>query len=397
MQRTVCAPREQVGREREVALGGEAVGRRADVVGQPERLVEHDDAGRRARGLGLGQVAGSSPPAGRGEADVGHRDSLEPDVDEPPRDGQRAGDMELAAAVDRRLQLVARVNQRASSSSPSRARGLAAGVAAREAEHERAREGPRLRGDVARVGDLDARLLEHLARHGLLERLARLDEAGQRAVAAGRPGRLAAEQDAVAVDDEHDHHRVGARVVVGAAGGAACAGSPPRRPRCGAPQTRAVRVGAVPVAQRDGVGGQAALGCAQPRGGVAQAGTAAAPSPAGVGGEQRHAVLEAEQHALARGFVERHAREAVAVEQRRRRRWRDGAAGRVGGRSASQRGVAAALAGAVERGAGEGDQQTALGVRLVDRADDVLGMGDPGEDGSRSRRCRRCRSRRCRR
>ena len=46
------------------------------------------------------------------------------------------------------------------------------------------RERPRLRGDVARVGDLDAGLLAHLARDRLLERLARLDEARERRVAA---------------------------------------------------------------------------------------------------------------------------------------------------------------------------------------------------------------------
>ena len=87
-----------------------------------------------------------------------------------------------------------------------------------EPDHQRARERPRLRGDVADLADLHARLLAHLAPDRLLERLAGLDEAGQHGEAALRPARLAAEQKPVAVHHAHDHDRVGAREVVGVAG-----------------------------------------------------------------------------------------------------------------------------------------------------------------------------------
>ena len=56
-----------------------------------------------------------------------------------------------------------------------------------------------------------------LALHGLFERLAALDEAGERREERARPRGLAAEQAALAVEHEHDHHRVGAREVLGRA------------------------------------------------------------------------------------------------------------------------------------------------------------------------------------
>ena len=58
--------------------------------------------------------------------------------------------------------------------------------------------------------------------HGLLDRLPRLDEAGEGREAALGPVHLAAQQRAVlVVRDQHDHGGVGARVVLGAAGLAA--------------------------------------------------------------------------------------------------------------------------------------------------------------------------------
>ena len=69
--------------------------------------------------------------------------------------------------------------------------------AADEAEHQAGRQRPRLVAEVLDVADHDAGLLEHLAAYGVLERLPRLAEAGQRRVAALRPDRLAAEQAAL--------------------------------------------------------------------------------------------------------------------------------------------------------------------------------------------------------
>src|SRR4051794_27234231 len=48
-----------------------------------------------------------------------------------------------------------------------------------EAEHQRVREGPGLAAEILDVGDLDPHLLADLAAHRRLQRLPRLDEAGQ--------------------------------------------------------------------------------------------------------------------------------------------------------------------------------------------------------------------------
>src|SRR3546814_4436146 len=79
--------------------------------------------------------------------------------------------------------------------------------------HQRRRERPRLRGEVAAAKDAHAAFLQHLALDGLLQRFARLDEAGQGGVAVRRPAGVAAEQQAAAVGDGDDHRRIGARVV----------------------------------------------------------------------------------------------------------------------------------------------------------------------------------------
>ena len=84
-------------------------------------------------------------------------------------------------------------------------------------DHQRARERPGLAGDVAHVADGDARFLHQLARHRLLDRFAGLDEAGQRRIAARRILRLAGEQDAAVMLGEHDHDRIDAREMLGAA------------------------------------------------------------------------------------------------------------------------------------------------------------------------------------
>ena len=121
-----------------------------------------------------------------------------------------------------------RVNQRASEISVGSGLSCSSGSADRvEAEHQRARVGPRLAGHVPQVGDVDADLLGDLADQGLLGRLAGLDEAGQARVAGQRadpapaPGRVAAEQAGAvlaghAVVHQHDDGRVGAGPHLGA-------------------------------------------------------------------------------------------------------------------------------------------------------------------------------------
>src|SRR3546814_13540991 len=61
-----------------------------------------------------------------------------------------------------------------------------------EAEHQRRRERPRLRGEVAAAKDAHAAFLQHLALDGLLQRPARLAEAGPGGIAVRRAAGVAA-------------------------------------------------------------------------------------------------------------------------------------------------------------------------------------------------------------
>src|SRR3954462_2782947 len=63
---------------------------------------------------------------------------------------------------------------------------------------------------IGHVRDFDRGLFLHLAADPLFEALARLDEARERRMEPGRPSRLAAEETAVAVVDEHDDGGIGA-------------------------------------------------------------------------------------------------------------------------------------------------------------------------------------------
>src|SRR6185503_1940120 len=82
-----------------------------------------------------------------------------------------------------------------------------------ERDHQRVRERPRLAGEVADVAYAHADFLLHLARQALLERLARFDEAGERAVhAGGEMGAASEEHLRSPAHERHDgrrHSRVG--------------------------------------------------------------------------------------------------------------------------------------------------------------------------------------------
>ena len=106
------------------------------------------------------------------------------------------------------------------------------------------------------VGDgagADAGLLVELAAHRVLQRLARLHEAGEAGKHPRREAVLAAEHAAVAVDRQHDDDRIGAREMLGAAGRAvapvAALGRPGRLAAAGAeavalvPGDQAARLG----------------------------------------------------------------------------------------------------------------------------------------------------------
>ena len=88
------------------------------------------------------------------------------------------------------------------------------------ADHQRGGEGPGLARMIGDAADRDAGLLLHLAPHRLLDRLARLQESGERGIHAGREARLPAEQAALAVDRQHDDDRIDARKRLDLAGGA---------------------------------------------------------------------------------------------------------------------------------------------------------------------------------
>ena len=86
------------------------------------------------------------------------------------------------------------------------------------AEHQRGRKGPGLAGQIAHCTKPDARFLEHLAAHGGFQRLARFDESGQQRIHPLGPARRPAQQHRIAMRDQHDDHRIGARKMMRAAG-----------------------------------------------------------------------------------------------------------------------------------------------------------------------------------
>src|SRR5882672_2001034 len=85
---------------------------------------------------------------------------------------------------------------------------LAALPVADERDHQRVRERPRLAREVADVAYSQADFLVHLAREALLERLARLDEAGERAVHPGWKVRAPRQEELfLPLDQGHDRRR----------------------------------------------------------------------------------------------------------------------------------------------------------------------------------------------
>ena len=78
-------------------------------------------------------------------------------------------------------------------------------------------EWPGLAGEVAHVAHLDPGFLASSRATAASIDLARLDEAGQRRIAPRRILRLAAEQQPAVMLGEHDHDRIDARIMFGAA------------------------------------------------------------------------------------------------------------------------------------------------------------------------------------
>src|SRR5689334_40305 len=76
-----------------------------------------------------------------------------------------------------------------------------------ERDHERMWKGPRLAREIFEAVHLDADFLAHLAVDAILDGLARLDEARERAVHRAREARRAREQDLAAADHQRHHRR----------------------------------------------------------------------------------------------------------------------------------------------------------------------------------------------
>lgn len=82
-------------------------------------------------------------------------------------------------------------------------------------QHQRTREGPRLRAQIAAVLHHHAGFFEDFTRHRLLQRLTRFDEAGNHRIPPRRPTCLPPQQHALAIADRHDDGRIHARVMLG--------------------------------------------------------------------------------------------------------------------------------------------------------------------------------------
>ena len=170
-------------------------------------------------------------------------------LDQVMRDRHREG----------RLQPV-RMRRRKASAGPRRARtsgnprapprrARRRSTAPRRGSRSSARRGMARSGsnDRRRARSLMPDFLLDLAPHRLLDRLARLEEAGERRIHARREARLPAEQAALAVDREHDHHRIDARKDLDRAGRRRCGSTPPRFSCSGPPQRPQKRFARMPV------------------------------------------------------------------------------------------------------------------------------------------------------
>src|ERR1700733_156131 len=187
--------------------------------------------------------------------------AFQPALDEAPGDRLRGWRERLA-----RAQLLARKPERVFEL-PADVHRAAGGGARAKAEHHRGRERPGLRGVVAHRAHADAGLLRDLAHHGILEALARFDEAGDGGVPPRRPAGLAPEQRAFAVAYQHDDGRIEARKELLPARRVAAAHAVPGvgGARRGAARAAVARAGA-PDGECACIGEQPRLGGAQHRG-----------------------------------------------------------------------------------------------------------------------------------
>src|SRR5262245_60413463 len=118
------------------------------------------------------------------------------------------------------------------------------------ADHQRGGKGPGLGSEIAHASANDAGLFAGFTPHGIFDRLPGLDEPGEAGPHAGLKTMRAAEHAALARDRKHDHDRVGAGEMLGAAGRAVASPTGFDQIGRGRPAIRAKAMARMPVEQR---------------------------------------------------------------------------------------------------------------------------------------------------
>src|SRR5450755_1640244 len=200
----------------------------AALAAQPPPVMMNSDADTLAPGAGkfctrmtmsctampAHKIFGACPGTGSVKADL----VLHPGADEVMRDrhrrrrGQAIGVLAHQHGRDLRLGKPPGVLEFLAVHHNFAGQGL--GVAA---DHQRGRKRPRLRVEILHPATGDAGFLARFPPHRVLDRFARLDEAGQARPHGRHKTRAAAEQAALAVACQHDSHRIGAREMFGLA------------------------------------------------------------------------------------------------------------------------------------------------------------------------------------
>src|SRR6516162_3492929 len=117
------------------------------------------------------------------------------------------------------------------------------------ADHQRGGKGPGLGGEIAHASANDTGLFARSPPHGIFDRFPGLDETGEARPHAGLKSIRAAEDAALARDCKHDHDRIGAGEMLGAAGRAIA--SPARFDQIGGGAAiRAKAMARMPVEER---------------------------------------------------------------------------------------------------------------------------------------------------
>ncbi len=317
------------------------------------------------------------------------------------------------------LRISARVNQRASVISAGSTLIVRPGRPPLKAQHQRARERPRLAGHVVDAVELDADLFHHLAGHRGLGRLARLDVAGQ----AGEPAEARRPVArwrccrAGTGPPGPPHRRCTSTIIAGSVRGQNVWLPEPRRPATSRPRrwwsagptAASTRLRACQLSERHRRGEQAGVAVAR-AGGRRRAGCAGrVPGIAGSGPSTANtgtpSVSTPRKTADGRSTsdVSRHDQLTAPRRPRRRRRRRSpgrgtglcrptsrpAAAGRTATPTSSQSRIRPPVPRPVERRPGEGRRDRSFQLHLAQRRHRSLDLRGVAEDHGRPRRTAR--------